>query len=102
MVLLERNEFALYAIHPCCQGKALAAGVELVPVLADVAERPRIEMLLRRDGITVLLHEVACKHVPLMEANVSAGLANNIFVTRSTLDAAIACGLKCFTLISTD
>jgi FlaA1/EpsC-like NDP-sugar epimerase len=40
--------------------------------------------------------------VPLVEANVCAGLANNIFGTRSNLDAAIACGLKRFTLISTD
>ena len=101
-MLLERNEFALYAIHQELHGKAWAEGVELVPVLADVADRPRMEMLLRRHGITVLLHAAAYKHVPLVEANVCAGLANNIFGTRSALDAAIACGLKRFTLISTD
>jgi FlaA1/EpsC-like NDP-sugar epimerase len=102
LVLLERNEFALYAIHQELHGKAWAEGIELVPVLADVADRPRMEMLLRRHGITVLLHAAAYKHVPLVEANVCAGLANNIFGTRSALDAAIACGLKRFTLISTD
>ena len=102
LVLLERNEFALYAIHQELQCKALADGVELVPVLADVADRPRMEMLLRRHGITVMLHAAAYKHVPLVEANVCAGLANNIFGTRSALNAAIACGLKRFTLISTD
>lgn len=102
LVLLERNEFALYAIHQELHGKASAEGIELVPVLADVADRPRMEMLLRRHGITVLFHAAAYKHVPLVEANVCAGLANNIFGTRSALDAAIACGLKRFTLISTD
>ena len=71
-------------------------------MLADVADRPRMEMLLRRHGITVLLHAAAYKHVPLVEANVCAGLANNIFGTRSALDSAIACGLKRFMLISTD
>ena len=101
-MLLERNEFALYAIHQELQAKALAEGVELLPLLADVANRPRMEMLLRRHGITVLLHAAAYKHVPLVESNVCAGLANNIFGTRSALDAAIACGLKRFTLISTD
>ncbi len=50
----------------------------------------------------MLLHAAAYKHVPLVEANVCAGLANNIFGTRAALDAAIACGLKRFTLISTD
>lgn len=102
LVLLERNEFALYAIDQELYGKALAEGIELVSVLADVADRLRMEMLLRRHGITVLLHAAAYKHVPLVEANVCAGLANNIFGTRSALDAAIACGLKRFTLISTD
>ena len=102
LVLLERNEFALYAIHQELKAKALAEGIELVPVLADVADQPRLEMLLRRHGITLLLHAAAYKHVPLVEANVCAGLANNIFGTRSALDAAIACGLKRFTLISTD
>jgi FlaA1/EpsC-like NDP-sugar epimerase len=33
---------------------------------------------------------------------VCAGLANNIFGTRSALDAALACWLKIFTLICTD
>ncbi len=50
----------------------------------------------------MLLHAAAYKHVPLVEANVCAGLSNNIFGTPSALDAAIACGLKRFTLISTD
>jgi FlaA1/EpsC-like NDP-sugar epimerase len=49
---------------------------------------------LRRHGITVLLYATARKHVPLVEANVCAGLANNIFGTPSAIDAAIACGLK--------
>jgi len=39
---------------------------------------------------------------PLVGANVCAGLANNIFGTRSALDGGIACGPKRFTLISTD
>ena len=102
LVLLERNEFALYAIHQELQAKALAEGLELVPVIADVADRPRMEMLLRRHGITLLLHAAAYKHVPLVEANVCKGLANNIFGSRSALDAAISCGLKRFMLISTD
>ena len=45
---------ALYAIHQELHGKAWAEGIELVPVLADVADRPRIEMLLRRKGFAVV------------------------------------------------
>jgi len=54
LVLLERNKFALYAIHQELHGKAWTEGIKLVPVLADVADRPRMEMLLRRKGFAVV------------------------------------------------
>jgi FlaA1/EpsC-like NDP-sugar epimerase len=61
-----------------------------------------VERLLRRHGVQVVFHAAAYKHVPLVEANVAAGLANNVLGTRSLLAAALACGVERFTLISTD
>ncbi|SBO44016.1 nucleoside-diphosphate sugar epimerase/dehydratase [Cyanobium sp. NIES-981] len=100
LVLLERSELALYAI-----GQELASSVTDVPVievLGDVAEQALVERLLRSHAVQVLFHAAAYKHVPLVEANICAGLANNIFGTRSALLASLACGLERFTLISTD
>ena len=106
LVLLERNEFGLYAIEQDLLALAAAANLPPeaapVPVLADVINRHHLETLLRQHGIEVLFHAAAYKHVPLVEANVCAGLANNILGTRAALDAAIRCGLERFTLISTD
>jgi hypothetical protein len=49
--------------------------------------KPRPKALA--EGIKVLLHAAAYKHVPLVEANVCVGLANNIFGTSSALDGAL-------------
>lgn len=35
-------------------------------MLVDVADRPRMEMLIRRHGITVLPHAAAYKRVPMV------------------------------------
>ncbi|MEB3200903.1 MAG: nucleoside-diphosphate sugar epimerase/dehydratase [Synechococcaceae cyanobacterium] len=103
LVLLERNEYALYAIEQDLRALLpREGGPELRPLLADVSDRAHLVTLLRRHGIQVLFHAAAYKHVPLVEANLCAGLANNILGTRSVLEAAIACGLERFTLISTD
>jgi FlaA1/EpsC-like NDP-sugar epimerase len=127
LVLLERSEYALYTISqelehaatastatastataPASPAPATAAGpasaapVPLVSCLGDVADQPFVERLLRRHGVQVFFHAAAYKHVPLVEANVAAGLANNVLGTRSALAAALTCGLERFTLISTD
>jgi FlaA1/EpsC-like NDP-sugar epimerase len=52
--------------------------------------------------VQVLFHAAAYKHVPLVERNLCAGVANNVGGTRSALEAAIACGAERFILISTD
>ena len=100
LVLLERNEFALYAIHQELRHRTDAD--RLIPVLADAADQAHLEELCHRYEVQVLVHAAAYKHVPLVEANVCAAVANNLRSTMAALGAARACGLEQFTLISTD
>ncbi|MBM5828773.1 MAG: NAD-dependent epimerase/dehydratase family protein, partial [Cyanobacteria bacterium M_surface_7_m2_040] len=60
------------------------------------------ERLCRREGVQVIFHAAAYKHVPLVEANLAAGLRNNVLGTQALLEAALAAGVERFTLISTD
>ncbi len=113
LVLVEQSELALYSIEQELR-KMLASRQPvwslpeapdtdlLVPVLADVADQPRLESLLRLYGVQVMFHAAAYKHVPLVESNACAGIANNLLGTRSALQASIRCGLERFLLISTD
>ena len=50
----------------------------------------------------VVLHAAAYKHVPLVEANPLAGLANNVLGTRTLARAAAAASVERFILISSD
>ena len=100
LVLVERSEFALYAIHQ--ELATFNAITELVPILADAADQANLEHCCRQHSVEVLVHAAAYKHVPLVEANVCAALVNNIASTEAALGAARACQLQRFTLISTD
>ncbi|MEB3172907.1 MAG: polysaccharide biosynthesis protein, partial [Cyanobacteriota bacterium] len=107
LILLDHSEFALYAIERELRQRlatdpAMPQGVELSAVLADVADQARMERLCRREGVQVIFHAAAYKHVPLVEANLTAGLRNNVLGTQALLEAALACGVERFTLISTD
>jgi FlaA1/EpsC-like NDP-sugar epimerase len=53
-------------------------------------------------GVQTVFHAAAYKHVPLVEANPLAGLANNVGSTRVVCRAAMLAGVSELVLISTD
>ena len=101
LVLLERSEPSLYAIDQELRC-SLQAATELVPVLGSAADGQLVERVLREQEVQVLFHAAAYKHVPLVQANPLAGLANNMLGTLVLARAAASCGVASFTLISTD
>ncbi len=102
LVLYELSELALYTIHQELCAQAEAQGIELVPVLGSVTDPRQVREVLRCHQIEVVLHAAAYKHVPLVEANPLAGLANNVFGTRTLARAAGDFGVERFILISSD
>ncbi|MCT0208544.1 nucleoside-diphosphate sugar epimerase/dehydratase [Synechococcus sp. CS-1332] len=100
LLLLERNEYALYAIER--ELSSYLGGVELQAVLGDSCNTARLTLLCRQHGVETIFHAAAYKHVPLVEANLCAGIANNIGATEAVIAAARASGVSRLTLISTD
>jgi len=100
LLLVERNEYALYSIES--ELRQQARETILVPVLGDAADPDRLTKLCRDHGINTLFHAAAYKHVPMVEANLCAGVANNIHATRAVIQAALASSVERLTLISTD
>jgi FlaA1/EpsC-like NDP-sugar epimerase len=101
LVLLERSEPSLYAIDQELR-RSLPAGVELVAVLGSVADRELVGRVLQEQAVQAVFHAAAYKHVPLVQANPLAGLANNVLGTLVLARAAARSGVASFTLISTD
>jgi FlaA1/EpsC-like NDP-sugar epimerase len=104
LILVEQSEYALYAIDTELR-EAVREGdrmPDIVPELADVADRNSVFRIFRRWRPDTVYHAAAYKHVPLVEVNPIAGLRNNIFSTNNCALAAETIGVKRFILISTD
>jgi FlaA1/EpsC-like NDP-sugar epimerase len=106
LLLVEQSEFALYAIQQELEQWLAEQGPghapQLVPLLASVQDLARMEHIMSAWRPHTVYHAAAYKHVPLVEHNPAEGLRNNVFGTLRTAQAAMACGVSDFVLVSTD
>ena len=105
LLLVDISEYALYAIHAELEELSKAQGLEmvtLVPLLASVQDSGRMDKIIQAWKPHTLYHAAAYKHVPLVEHNVVQGIANNVFGTLATAQAALSHGVLEFVLVSTD
>ena len=104
LVLFEQSEAALYTIQMELQALSatLPNAPSMYPILGSVQSERRLRDTLARHRVDTVFHAAAYKHVPLVEENVAEGVRNNVFGTKTMLEAAIAAGVSSFTLISTD
>ncbi len=100
LLLVEQSEFALYGIHQELDKKR--ADTQIIPLLASVQEKDRINRIISTWHPNTLYHTAAYKHVPLVEHNLSEGVKNNVLGTLVTAQAAIDHKVENFVLISTD
>ena len=98
LLLLERSEPSLYSIEQQLQ----SSGSALVPILGSARDEVLVKRVLSDHSVQVVFHAAAYKHVPMVEANPLAALANNTLATQVMARAAVAAGVESFTLISTD
>ena len=101
LVLLERSEPSLYSVDQELS-RCLPRDAELVSVLGSAADGELVRRVLQEQAVQVVFHAAAYKHVPLVQANPLAGLANNALGTLVLARAAAQAGVGSFTLISTD
>lgn len=100
IVLVERSEPALWAIHR--ELLADCSGTEVIPAVADIRDQRRIERILSTYRPSLIVHAAAHKHVPMMEDNPGEAIKNNVLGTRTMVDLAIKHGVRRFVLVSTD
>ena len=101
LILLDISEPALYAIEQQLQVSGINA-CELISVLGSAADAVLMQQLFTAHQVQVVFHAAAYKHVPLVEANPIAGLANNVCSTRVVCRAALSSDVREVVMISTD
>jgi FlaA1/EpsC-like NDP-sugar epimerase len=106
IVLFEISEINLYEIEAKLKAIKIASNLkaEIISVLGDVKSKDRLTHIIKNHGIEYIYHTAAYKHVPIVEyyENISEGIKNNIFGTKSICEAAIECEVKQVVVISTD
>ena len=106
LILLDLSEPALFEIEMETREDVADLPDEqrpqIVAVLGSVLDGHLVSETISRYKIETIYHAAAYKHVPMLEQNPGVGLANNIFGTEVVADAALANGVECVVLISTD
>jgi len=112
LVLFELSEVALYEISLEIEDlkrrrqrqTAGPAPIEtgIIQVLGSVLDRKLVARIIEEQGVEVIYHAAAYKHVPIVEVNPFAGLQNNTFGTLVVAETAKALGVERFVLVSSD
>lgn len=100
LIMLDNYENNLYDIQN--ELRYSYPALELVSVIANIREKPRLESIFAQYKPDVIFHAAAHKHVPLMEANPTEAIKNNVFGTLNVAECADKYKAKQFVLISTD
>jgi len=101
IVLFETNEFSLYTIE--YELKKSYPTLRIIPFAGDIRHEEEIKTAIKlAEGIDLLYHAAAYKHVPLMEENIPQCVRNNIIGTYRLAKVAQQCNVKRFIMISTD
>jgi FlaA1/EpsC-like NDP-sugar epimerase len=106
IVLFELSEINLYSIENEVNAikKSKNISTEVISILGDVKNKDRLSEILQRHSVDIIYHAAAYKHVPIVEyfENITEGIKNNIFGTKSVCDAAIENNIFKVVVVSTD
>ena len=83
LVLFDNSEFNLFNIDAELRGtvERIKLDIEIVLVLGSVLDAAQLSLAIESFAVQTIYHAAAYKHVPIVEANVAAGLRNNLMGT---------------------
>ncbi len=100
LIMLDNAETPLFFIERELSAKR--TDLWIVPVIGDVKNREKLDLIFVEYKPHAVFHAAAYKHVPMMECNPVEAVANNIGGTMAMANAAHRHGAGHFVLISTD
>ena len=100
LILVDQAETPLHDIR--LELKRNWRDIEAPTLVADIANRERMESIFAEYKPDYVFHAAAYKHVPMMEDNVSEAIQNNVLGTKVIADLAVKYGARKFVMVSTD
>jgi FlaA1/EpsC-like NDP-sugar epimerase len=100
VVMCDKAESPLHELE--LEMAELAPSVTLVPYIANICDRVRMQQLFEVYAPSVVYHAAAYKHVPMMEKNPSVAVLNNVQGTKMLAELSVEYGVEKFVMVSTD
>lgn len=100
LIILDIDESSLFDLGH--ELRRLAPRANFKAVIANVADKAKVDAVIEKYKPEIIFHAAAYKHVPLMEDHPEEAIKVNILGTLNTAEAAARHGVKKFVLISTD
>ena len=92
--ILDNNETALFELEQELSSNKVRT------LVGDIRDRKRLQRAF--EGVDIVFHAAALKHVPLCEFNPSDAVKTNVLGTQNVIDAALDEELEKVVLVSTD
>jgi FlaA1/EpsC-like NDP-sugar epimerase len=100
LVMFEIAESPLFELEREMREKF--PSVNIVPLIGDIRDRKRVEIVISAHRPSLIYHAAAYKHVPVMEVHPIEAVKNNVLGTQIVAEVAAECGVRRFVLVSTD
>lgn len=100
LILVDQAETPLHDVRLELQDNW--RNLEARTIVADIANKTRMEAIFDEYKPQYIFHAAAYKHVPMMEDNVSESIQTNVAGTRILADLAVKYGAEKFVMVSTD
>lgn len=100
LILIDQAETPLHSLR--LEIKSKWKEVKAHTIVADVANKSRMERIFQDSTPDYIYHAAAYKHVPMMEENVSEAIQTNIQGTKVLADLAVKYNAIKFVMVSTD
>ncbi len=101
LMLLGHGEATIFQIMKELE-ESPGLNTKIVPVIADIRDRDRIEKAFLRLKPDVVFHAAAHKHVYLMQENIPEAVTNNVMGTQNLVELAERYDVKRFVMVSSD
>lgn len=99
LIIIDQAESALYDLQQELKQKGFH---NFIPIVGDVRDKKRMNMLFEEYKPNMVFHAAAYKHVPLMEQNSYEAIKINIAGTKNIVDISNNHKVDKFVLVSTD
>ncbi len=100
IILVDQAESDLFEIEN--EIKLKKGTLKVYPIIADITNEERMEVIFRDFTPQIVFHAAAYKHVPMMEKNATEAINCNVKGTRLLADLSVKYRVGKFVMISTD